>query len=107
MNQEAAPAAEAVLLVAERPAGGRVAGARPGAGGRWRTVYSEQVAGREETLPAVHVLAAVRLDGGGEPRAALVVGREDDAGTRYGLLERPEAGRWTARWTSARVTCGS
>lgn len=99
MNQEAAPAADAVLLVAERPAG---AGAE-----RWRTAYSERSAGREETLPAVDVLAAVRIDGVGAPRAALVVAREDDAGVRYGLLERAAPGTWKRRWTSARVDCGS
>jgi hypothetical protein len=108
MNQEASPAADAVLLVAERPAGGGASagGAPTGGAGRWRTAYSERAAGREETLPAVHVLAAVRLDGAGDPRAALVLAREDDAGTRYVLLERREPGRWTARWTSARVSCG-
>ncbi len=97
VNQEAAPAADAVLLVAERPA----------ASGpdRWRTVYSERAAGREETLPAVNVLAAMRLDGGDGPRAALVIAREDDAGVRYALLERAAPGRWESRWTSARVGC--
>jgi hypothetical protein len=95
MNQEAAPAADAVLLVAERPA----------AGGAWRTAYHERAAGREETLPAVNVLAAVRLEEGGPPRAALVLAREDDAGVRYALLERAEPGRWVSRWTSGRVGC--
>jgi len=99
MNQEASPAADAVLLVAERPAN---AGAE-----RWRTAYSERSAGHEETLPAVDVLAAVRLDGAGDPRAALVVAREDDAGVRSGLLERAAPGEWKRRWTSARVGCGS
>jgi hypothetical protein len=98
MNQEAAPAADAVLLVAERPA--------DGGADQWRTAYSEQTAGREETLPAVHVLAAMRLEGTRAPRAALVIAREDDAGTRYGLIERSAPGRWTARWTSAQVSCG-
>jgi hypothetical protein len=96
MAQEAAPAADAVLLLAERP---RNAGA-----GAWRTAYHERAAGREETLPAVHVLAAMRL-AGDAPRAALVLGREDDAGTRYVLVERQAPGRWEARWTSTRVSC--
>jgi hypothetical protein len=98
VNQEAAPAADAVLLIAERPA----------ASGpdRWRTVYSERAAGREETLPAVKVLAAMRLKHAGAPRPALVVAREDDAGVRYALVEREAPGRWESRWTSARVDCG-
>lgn len=102
MNHEAAPAADALLLVAERPAN-----AGPDA---LRLAYSERAAGAEESLPAAEVLAAVRLGASGAsdgstglgPRAALVVGREADDGVRYTLLERAEPGRWRARWTSAR-----
>lgn len=102
VNHEAAPAADALLLVAERPVA-----AGPDA---LRLVYSERAAGAEESLPAADVLAAVRLGAGARseeragpaPRAALVVGREADDGVRYALLERVEPGRWRARWTSAR-----
>lgn len=102
VNHEAAPAADALLFVAERSAD-----AGPDA---LRLGYSERVAGAEESLPAADVLAAVRLGAGGDgaggasaaPRAVLVVGREADDGVRYTLLERSAPGRWRARWTSAR-----
>jgi hypothetical protein len=94
MNQEAAPAADAVLLVAERPA----AGARA-----WRTAFVERATGPEEQLPATAVLAAVRLPG---PRAALVTAREGEDGTRYALVERAADGSWRPRWTSARPAAG-
>jgi hypothetical protein len=90
VNQEAAPAGDAVLLVAERPAAGADA---------WRTAYADRATGPEDALPATVVLAAVRLPG---PRAALVTAREDEDGTRYGLLERTGPGAWRPRWTSAR-----
>jgi hypothetical protein len=101
MNHEAAPAADALLLVAERPASaGHDA---------LRLAYTERAAGAEESMPAAEVLAAVRLGGDrgagstAGPRAALVVGRESDDGVRYALIERTAPGRWRARWTSARV----
>jgi hypothetical protein len=94
VNVEAAPFAEQTLLVAER---------QPGHA--WVTTYEESVAGAEEALPAMDVLAALRLPGGaGAPRTALVLGREGDEGNRYTLLEREAPGQWRARWTSA--VCG-
>lgn len=99
VNQEASPAADVLLLVAERPA---AAGADA-----WRAAYAERVTGPEETLPSTAVLAAVRLGAApGRAHAALVTAREADDGTRYGLLERVAPGTWRARWTSARVGAG-
>ena len=107
LNTEAAPFAEQILLVAEgRPS-------RP-----YEVTYAESVAGAEESLPAMDVLAAVQLPAAPlpaappsatplpavtprpSPRAALVLGRDGDDGSRYTLLERESPGRWRARWTS-------
>lgn len=108
VNTEAAPFAEQILLVGEHHAG------RP-----WQLTYAESVAGAEESLPAMDVLAAVQLPAGppagatsaGTPhqaaRAALVLGREGDDGNRYTLLEREGPGRWRARWTSAVCSTGA
>ncbi len=92
VNTEAAPFAQQILLVAERAPGRS-----------WLTTYAESVAGPEESLPAMDVLAAVQLPRGGVPasRAALVLGRDADDGSRYTLLERDAPGHWHARWTSA------
>jgi hypothetical protein len=95
VNQEAAPTADAVLLVAERPT---AAGANT-----WRTAFVERATGPEEQLPATAVLAAVQLPG---PRAALVTAREGEDGTRYALVERAADGSWRPRWTSARRAAG-
>ncbi|GJG86229.1 hypothetical protein tb265_14100 [Gemmatimonadetes bacterium T265] len=104
VNTEAAPFAEQIFLVGEHRAG------RP-----WQLTYAESVAGAEESLPATDVLAAVQLPAGAASalpngparpaRAALVLGREGDDGSRYTLLEREAPGRWRARWTSA--VCGA
>ncbi len=97
MNTEATPFAEQILLVAERRS------TQP-----YRLTYAESVAGVEESLPAMDVLAAVELPATAtslppaQPaRAALVLGRDGDDGSRYTLLERESPGRWRARWTSA------
>ena len=108
VNTEAAPFAEQIILVGEHRTG------RP-----WRLTYAESVAGAEESLPAMDVLAAVQLPAGTSsaasppnappqsPRAALVLGLEGDDGSRYTLLEREAPGRWRARWTSAVCRLGA
>lgn len=95
LAQEASPVGEVMLLVAERPAGAAAA--------RWSTAYHERAVGHEEVLPAVEVLAAFRM---GEPgRAALVLARAGEEGSRYSLLERAAPGRWQVRWTSVARGC--
>ncbi|HEY0778857.1 MAG TPA: hypothetical protein VGD56_12885 [Gemmatirosa sp.] len=116
LNTEATPFAEQLLLVAERHA------ARP-----YELTYAESVAGVEESLPAMDVLAAVQLPATAgatsgasaltptsavpssaphDSRAALVLGRDGDDGSRYTLLERESPGRWRVRWTSAVCRAG-
>ena len=114
VNTEATPFADQLLLVAERRAPGP-----------WAIAYAESVAGAEESLPAMDVLAAVQLPGSARPaapaavpstvpasvpplaahvgpaRAALILGRDGDDGSRFTLLERDAPGRWHPRWTSA------
>ena len=93
VNQEASPREEQTLLVAERP--------RRDA--PYRVVYSERSAGREETVVAPEVLAAVRF--GDRGAATLVVARESEIGVVYALLERTVSGSWRVRWTSPASQC--
>ncbi len=95
LAQEASPVGEIILLVAERPAGAPAT--------RWATAYHERTVGHEEVLPAAEVLAAVRV--GTPGRAALVVARAGEEGSRYSLLERVGPGRWQLRWTSVARGC--
>jgi hypothetical protein len=96
VNHEAEPLAEQVLLVAERPP-------NAAAGAAWRVAYHERRSAREEALPWVEPLAAVRVrDGAG---ATLVLAREYEGGSAYSLLERTGPRTWRVRWTSAYVGC--
>jgi hypothetical protein len=95
LAQEASPVGEIILLVAERPAGAPAA--------RWATAYHERTVGHEEALPAAEALAALRI--GTPGRAALVVARAGEEGSRYSLLERASPGRWQVRWTSVARGC--
>ena len=108
VNTEASPFAEQLLIVAERRGGGP-----------WTLSYAESVAGAEESLPAMDVLAAVQLPAAQSSatsvpatttpatpairpaHAALVLGRDGDDGSRFTLLERDAPAHWRARWTSA------
>ncbi|AHG88693.1 hypothetical protein J421_1156 [Gemmatirosa kalamazoonensis] len=99
LNQEAAPLAERVLLVAERPHAATGAPPAP-----WMVTYHERVAGREDDVPATDVLAAVTLGAAPASRVTLVLARALADGTRYTLLERTGAG-WRVRWTSATRGC--
>ncbi|MGZ8491321.1 MAG: hypothetical protein ACXWZS_03845 [Gemmatirosa sp.] len=95
LAQEASPIGEVILLVAERPL---TAGAP-----RWTSAYHERTVGSEEALPAAEVLAALQI--GGPGRAALVIARDGEEGSRYSLLERTAPGRWQVRWTSDARGC--
>jgi hypothetical protein len=96
LPQEADPVGEVILLVAER-----AASAAPTA--RWSLAYHERVVGHEESLPASEVLAALRI--GRAARAALVLARAGEEGSRHTLLERAAPGRWQVRWTSVARGC--
>jgi hypothetical protein len=95
LNVESNPRAQAITLIAEPdPAGGA---------GQWRTAFWERVAGAEDHVEGMDLLAALRLHGT-TPAVALV--REGDGGgVRLEVVERGSPGTWTVRWTSARLPC--
>lgn len=95
VSSEAAPRAEHLLIVAERPADAPTR--------RFAPVYVERVSGQEETLEIVDILAAVTL--GADRRPTLVVGRDYGDGTAFSLLERVNGERWRLRWSSAYAGC--
>ena len=94
LNVESNPRAQAITLIAEPDP---LAGA-----GRWRTAYWERVAGPEDRVEGMDLLAALRLHGT-TPAVALV--REGDAGMQVEIVERRSPGTWAARWTSATLPC--
>jgi hypothetical protein len=94
LNVESNPRAQAITLVAEPD---------PSAGaGQWRTVYWERVAGAEDRVEGMDLLAALQLHGA-TPAVALV--REGDAGLQVEIVERRAPGTWAVRWTSAGLPC--
>jgi hypothetical protein len=94
LGQEANPREQHVLLVAERPAGGR---------GKFELAYHETSVGDETEVETRDVLAALMV---GEKRTVtLMLNREYGDAVAYSLLERMGARRWRVRWTSARVGC--
>ena len=94
LNVESNPRAQAITLIAEPdPASGT---------GRWRTAYWERVAGPEDHVEGMDLLAALRLHGT-TPAVALV--REGDAGAQVEIVQRRSPGTWTVRWTSATLPC--
>lgn len=96
LNVESNPRAQAVMLIAEPD---------PSLGaGHWRTAYWERVAGPEDRVEGMDLLAAFRLHGT-TPAVALV--REGDAGQQVEIVERRSPGTWTVRWTSAALPCAN
>lgn len=94
LNVESNPRAQAIMLIAEPD---------PSLGaGHWRTAYWERVAGPEDRVEGMDLLAAFRLHGV-TPAVALV--REGDAGLQVEVVERRSPGTWTVRWTSATLPC--
>lgn len=93
INQEASPLAERTFLVAERSGSDNV----------YSTAYHEQSRGREDTVEATDVLAAVLV--GAARRPTLVVTRDFGDAAVFGFIERASDGRWVARWSSARRSC--
>lgn len=95
INQEADARAEHLLLVAGRPKAQR--------GTPYSLQYFERSSGPEETLETTEVLAAVLI--GAERTPSIVLGRSDDAGVAFSLLERTNVGGWSLRWNSAFNDC--
>jgi hypothetical protein len=94
LNVESNPRAQAITLIAEPdPA--------PPAG-QWRTAYWERVAGAEDRVEGMDLLAAFLLHGS-KPAVALV--REGDTGLQVEIVERASPGVWTVRWSSAFLPC--
>lgn len=94
LNVESNPRAQAITLIAEPD---------PSSGpGHWRTVYWERVAGPEDRVEGMDLLAAFRLHDA-TPAVALV--REGDAGLQVEIVERRSPGTWIVRWTSAALPC--
>lgn len=95
INQEASARAEHLLLVAGRTGADR------------RSPYvlhhSERNSGPEETVETADVLGAMLV--GAEHRPTIVLGRSDDSGMAFSLLERDDRGGWTLRWSSAFSDC--
>lgn len=96
LNVESNPRAQAITLIAEPdPSSGA---------GHWRTAYWERVAGPEDRVEGMDLLAAFRLHGS-TPAVALV--REGDAGLQVEIVERRSPGTWAVRWTSAALPCAN
>jgi hypothetical protein len=94
LNVESNPRAQAITLIAEPdPA--------PPAG-QWRTSFWERVAGAEDRVEGMDLLAAFLLHGA-KPAVALV--REGDAGLQVEIVERASPGVWAVRWSSALLPC--
>ena len=94
VNEEANPRVEHLLIVGERPRG---------AGGKFTVGYYSRTAGKEESVQATEILAAVRI--AASKRPVVVVNVEYDEGGKLGLIERSAAGEWRATWRSAYTDC--
>lgn len=94
LNVESNPRVQAVMLIAEPDP--------TAAPGQWRTVFWERVAGAEDRVEGMDLLAAFLLHGA-KPAVALV--REGDAGLQVEIVERASPGVWNVRWSSAVLPC--
>jgi hypothetical protein len=94
LNVESNPRVQAVMLIAEPDPSA--------AAGEWRTAFWERVAGPEDRVEGMDLLAAFLLHGA-KPAVAFV--REGDAGLQVEIVERASPGVWTVRWSSAALPC--
>lgn len=94
LNVESNPRAQAVTLIAEPD------GLQPAA--QWRTAYWESVAGPEDRVEGMDLLAAFQLHGS-KPAVALV--REGDGGLQVEIVVRSSPGVWSVRWSSSALPC--
>jgi len=94
--QLADPRAQAIILIAEpEPASNPV---------QWRTAFWEMVAGAEERVEGMDLLAALQLHGS-KPAVAIV--REGDAGLQVEIVERTAPGVWGVHWSSVSLPCAN
>jgi hypothetical protein len=94
LNVESNPRAQAIALIAEPDPSSSP--------GQWRTVYTELVAGPEDRIEGMDLLAAFQIRGA-RPAVALV--REGDAGLQLEIVERTAPGIWSVRWSSLALPC--
>ena len=94
LNVESNPRAQAITLIAEPDPSSSA--------GQWRTAFSERVAGPEDRVEGMDLLAAFQVHGA-RPAVALV--REGDAGLQVEIVERIAPGVWTVRWSSSALPC--
>ena len=87
VNQEADPAEEHTLVVAERDTG------RPGAS--FTATHTARSEGSEDSAEHFDVIAALRVAGA----TLFIVSRDRPSGTTFEILERTDAGVWHVRWT--------
>ena len=87
VNQEADPAEEHTLVVAERDAG------RPRAA--FAATHTDRSEGSEDSAEHYDVIATMRVSGA----TLFIVSRDQPSGTTFEILERTEAGVWHLRWT--------
>ena len=95
INQEASARAEHLLLVSSRAGADR--------GSPYVLRYFERNSGPEETVESAEILGALLV--GTERRPTIVLGRSDDAGMAFSLIQRDDHGNWTLRWSSAFSDC--
>lgn len=96
LNVESNPRAQASILIAEpEPASNPV---------QWRTAFWETVAGPEDRVEGMDLLAALQLHGS-KPAVAIV--REGDAGLQVEIVERTAPGIWSVHWSSASLPCAN
>lgn len=87
LNQEAAPLEERTFLIAERTEGA--------ADAPYAVTFSIRSQGSEENAEHFEILSAVR----GTESVLLLIARDQDARTRYEVLERRREGGWLTRWS--------
>jgi hypothetical protein len=94
LNVESNPRVQAITLIAEPDPSSSA--------GQWRTAFSERVAGPEDRVEGMDLLAAFQVHG---TRPALALVREGDAGLQVEIVERTAPGVWAVRWSSSALPC--
>lgn len=95
VNQEANARVEHLLLIADRD--------RNVTGSPFVLGYAERSAGPEESSETAEILGAVLV--GADQRPAIVIGRTDESGMAFSLIERDDQGQWHLRWSSPFSDC--
>ena len=95
VNQEANARTEHLLLIADRD--------RNATGSPFVLDYAERSAGPEESSETVEILGAALI--GADKRPATVIGRTDESGMAFSIIERDDHGKWQLRWSSPFSDC--